>query len=76
MNANIFEKANRIVKETGEAAFGLVDEEGAPTVSMISSIRTDGIFQAVLSIRARVSVMLLFARRKRRLISRLTTYGF
>lgn len=46
MNANIFEKANRIVKETGEAAFGLVDEEGAPTVSMISSIRTDGIFQA------------------------------
>ena len=46
MNANIFEKANRIVSEVGEAAIGLIDEDERPSVSMISSIRTDGIFAA------------------------------
>lgn len=45
MNANIFEKANRIVNGATEAYIGLIDDRGSPSVSTVSSIRADGIFK-------------------------------
>ncbi len=46
VNANIIEKANIIVNNAEDCYLGLLDENGYPTVSTISSIETDGIFKA------------------------------
>lgn len=46
MNVNIFEKANVIVDTAKDCYLALIDENGRPTVSTISSGETDGIFKA------------------------------
>lgn len=46
MNANIVEKANRVIQNATEASIALIDEQGFPTVSTVSSIRTEGVFRA------------------------------
>ncbi len=49
MNANIFEKANVIVNNATDAYIGVIDEAGYPSVSTISSIRTEGILKVWFS---------------------------
>ena len=46
MNANIFEKANQIIKAGGPAYFGVVDEDGFPSVSTVSLVKAQDIFEA------------------------------
>lgn len=49
MNVNIIEKANQIVNQESDAYMALIDENGFPSVSTLSSIRTKGIYQAYYS---------------------------
>ena len=44
MNSNIFAKANRLIKTCGVAYIGVIDENGCPSVSAVSTIKPDGIF--------------------------------
>lgn len=46
MNANIFEKANQIIRLCDAAYLGVIDEDGFPSVSTVSSIKADSIFEA------------------------------
>ena len=46
MNANIFEKANQIIKTCDAAYIGLIDENGYPMVSTIAPIDPENIFEA------------------------------
>jgi len=48
MNAEIFEKANKIIKTNGginfgDASFGIIDESGYPSVSTVSLIKPESI---------------------------------
>lgn len=49
MNSNIIEKANVLVNSSKIAYISVIDENNYPTVSTISSIKTDGIFEAYFS---------------------------
>ena len=49
MNANIFEKANQIVRACDTAYLGVIDENGFPSVSTISVIKPEGIFEVCFS---------------------------
>jgi len=45
MNVNMFGKANRIIKACESAAFGVIDGDGYPSVSMVSPINAENIFE-------------------------------
>ncbi|MCL2079470.1 MAG: pyridoxamine 5'-phosphate oxidase family protein [Oscillospiraceae bacterium] len=45
MNANIFEKANQIIKGCDTAYFGVIDEDGFPSISAVSVIMPKNIFE-------------------------------
>ena len=45
MNANIFEKTNQIIKTCDTAYFGSIDEDGYPTVSTVSVVKPESIFE-------------------------------
>ena len=49
MNANLFEKANRIVQKCDVAYIGVIDENGFPSVSTASPIRPKNIVEAYFS---------------------------
>jgi general stress protein 26 len=49
MNANIFEKANQIVRTCETAQFGVIDENGFPSVSSVSPVKTQNIFETYFS---------------------------
>jgi len=49
MNANIFEKANQIVKACDTTYFGVIDENGYPSVSTISPINPESILEIFAS---------------------------
>ena len=49
MNANIFEKANQIIRTCDSACFGVIDENGYPSVSAVSTIKTENIFEIYFS---------------------------
>ena len=46
MNANIFEKANQIIRACDAAYIGVIDENGCPSVSTVSPIRPENLFEA------------------------------
>ena len=46
MNANVFEKANRIIRTCDVAYIGLADENGYPMVSTIATINPESMFEA------------------------------
>ena len=46
MNANIFAKANQIIKTCDAAYLGVLDENGCPHVSTVSTIKPEDIFTA------------------------------
>jgi len=45
MDTNIIGRANEIVNSTAEACIGVIDEGGFPSVSTVSSVKTDGIYK-------------------------------
>lgn len=49
MNANIFEKANQIIRVCDVAYIGLIDEDGYPMVSTIEPIDPESVFEAYFS---------------------------
>ena len=49
MNANIFEKANQALKSCETAYLGLIDESGYPSVSTVSPINPESIFEIYCS---------------------------
>jgi general stress protein 26 len=49
MNVNIFEKANQIIKTCDTAYFGVIDENGYPTVSTVSVVKPENIFEVYFS---------------------------
>ena len=49
MNANIFAKSNQIIKNSTDAYFGVIDENGYPSVSTVSVIKPGGIFELCFS---------------------------
>ncbi len=49
MDANIFLKANQIIKSCDAAYIGVIDENGYPNVSTVSTIKPDSIFEAYFS---------------------------
>ena len=46
MNVNLFEKANKIIRECDTAYFGVLDENGFPDVSTVSIVKPENIFEA------------------------------
>ena len=49
MNANIFEKTNQIIRACDRAHFGVIDENGYPSVSTVSPIHPESLFEVYLS---------------------------
>ena len=49
MNSNIYEKANQIIKTCAAAYFGVIDENGFPSVSTVSVIKPENIFETYFS---------------------------
>ena len=49
MDANIFEKANQIIKTCNTAYLGVIDENGFPSVSAVSVIRPESVFETYFS---------------------------
>jgi len=49
MNANIFEKANQIIKTCDAAYFSVIDENGYPSVSTVSPISPESILEILVS---------------------------
>ena len=49
MNASIIEKANQIIKTCDTAYFGVIDEDGYPSVSTVSPINPESILEAFVS---------------------------
>ena len=49
MNTNIFEKATEIIKACDAAYLGVIDESGFPSVSTVSTIKTENIFEIFFS---------------------------
>ena len=52
MDANIFAKANQIIKNCDAAYLGVLEENGGPHVSAVSNINPEGIFGAYFAIGA------------------------
>ena len=52
MNANIFEKANQIIKGCDAAYVGVMDENGFPSVSTVSVVKPENIFEAYFTTNA------------------------
>jgi general stress protein 26 len=46
MNSNIFAKANQIAKACDTAYIGVLDDDGFPNVSTVSTIKPESIFEA------------------------------
>lgn len=46
MDANIFLKANQIIKTCDAAYLGVIDGDGFPSVSTVSTIKPEGLFEA------------------------------
>jgi general stress protein 26 len=46
MTANLFEKSNQIIKTCDTAYFGVIDENGYPSVSTVSVVKPENIFEA------------------------------
>jgi len=46
MNANIYAKANQIIRDCDAAYLGVLDENGFPHVSTVSPIRPENLFEA------------------------------
>jgi len=46
MNVNLFEKANIVVRKCDAAYLGVIDEDGCPSVSTVSKVHADNIFEA------------------------------
>ena len=46
MNVNIFQKANHIIMMCDAAYLGVIDEDGYPSVSTVSPVNTENIFEA------------------------------
>jgi len=46
MNANIFEKANQVIRTCEAAYLGVIDEDGFPSVSTVSPVKPENIFEA------------------------------
>lgn len=42
---NIYQKAAEVIQHAGEAYFGVIDESGYPSVSTVSSIKTEGLLK-------------------------------
>lgn len=49
MNANIFEKANQLLKSCDAAYLGVIDENGCPSVSTVSVIKPESILETYFS---------------------------
>ena len=49
MNANIFEKTNQIIRTCVDAYFGVIDEGGCPSVSTVTVIKPENIFEVHFS---------------------------
>lgn len=49
MNANIFEKANQIIRSCDTACFGVIDENDYPSVSSVSVIKPEDILEAYIA---------------------------
>jgi len=49
MNANIYEKANQIIKTCDAAYFSVIDENGYPSVSTVSPISPESILEILVS---------------------------
>lgn len=49
MDSNIFAKANQIIKACDAAYLGVIDEDGSPNVSTLSTIKPENIFEAYFS---------------------------
>jgi general stress protein 26 len=49
MNLNIIEKANKIIKTCDAAYFGVIDENGYPSVSTVSPISPENILELYFS---------------------------
>ncbi|MDR2572045.1 MAG: pyridoxamine 5'-phosphate oxidase family protein [Oscillospiraceae bacterium] len=49
MNANIFAKANQIIKTCDAAYLGVIDEDGFPSVCAVSPIKTENILEIFFS---------------------------
>jgi len=49
MNANIFEKANQIIRTCDTAYLGVIDENGCPNVSAVSPVKPENIFEIYCS---------------------------
>ena len=45
MTSNIFEKANQFIRTCDSAQLGVIDEDGYPSVSSVSTIKTENIFE-------------------------------
>jgi len=45
MNTAMIEKANKILKGCKDASFGVIDEEGFPSVSAISLVNPENVFE-------------------------------
>jgi len=45
VNANIFEKANQIIKTCNTAYFGVIDENSYPSISAVSVIKPENLFE-------------------------------
>jgi general stress protein 26 len=45
VNSNLFEKANQIIRTCDTAYFGSIDENGYPTVSTVSVVKPENIFE-------------------------------
>ena len=46
MNANMFEKARQMISKCDAAYLGVIDENGYPSVSTVSNLKPNGIFEA------------------------------
>lgn len=46
---NIYEKAGQVIGQAGEACFCVIDENGCPSGSTVSSIKTEGLLKAYYS---------------------------
>ena len=49
MNANIFEKANQIIKSCDATYLGVIDENGFPSVCAVSPTKTENILEVYFS---------------------------
>jgi general stress protein 26 len=49
VNSNIYEKANQIIRSCDSACIGVIDENGYPSVSTVSVLKPESIFEVYFS---------------------------